>query len=185
MYVEKNGKKVKVIGNNVVDISAYLGMEIDKEVIKEEVHLPVLLDILEKMEGKDEKALRAEIELYDLNGNLVSLPLSKNNRMSSNQLKTILVVPEDNDYYISINSRYDSDANIKIKNYEYSTLVDFENNYKITEKFNYEGIIEGKYDFESFEYENESPLSQNRHDHCRPCRCGLADPPGETQPVAG
>ena len=112
------------------------------------------------IEDENNYTRELEIELYDLNGNLVSLPVSKNNRMSSNQLKTILVVPEDNDYYISINSRYDSDANIKIKNYEYSTLVDFENNYKITEKFNYEGIIEGKYDFESFEYENESPATR-------------------------
>ena len=112
------------------------------------------------IEDENNYTRELEIELYDLNGNLVSLPLSKNNRMSSNQLKTILVVPEDNDYYISISSLYDSDANIKIKNYEYSTLVDFENNYKITEKFNYEGIIEGKYDFESFEYENESPATR-------------------------
>lgn len=112
------------------------------------------------IEDENNYTRELEIELYDLNGNLVALPVSKNNRMSSNELKTILVVPEDNDYYISISSLYDSDANIKIKNYEYSTLVDFENNYKITEKFNYEGIIEGKYDFESFEYENESPATR-------------------------
>ena len=62
VYITKNDKKVKIIGNNVVNISDYLGMEIDKEVIKEEVHLPVLLDILEKMQGKDEKALKAEIK---------------------------------------------------------------------------------------------------------------------------
>ena len=33
--------------------------------------------------------------------------------------------------------------------------------------------------------EKYAPLSQNRHDHCLPCRCGLADLQGEPQPVAG
>ncbi len=62
VYVDKNGKKVKVIGNNTVDISKYLGIEIDKNVIKEEVYLPVLKEIIAKTEGKDEKALRNEIK---------------------------------------------------------------------------------------------------------------------------
>ena len=62
VYVDKNGKKVKVIGNNTVDISKYLGIEVDKMVIKEDVHLPVLKEIVEKMEGKDEKALQKEIK---------------------------------------------------------------------------------------------------------------------------
>ena len=62
VYVDKNGKKVKVIGNNTVDISKYLGIEVDKDVIKEDVHLPVLKEIIEKMEGKDEKALQKEIK---------------------------------------------------------------------------------------------------------------------------
>ena len=61
-YIDKNGKKVKVIGNNTVDISKYLGIEIDKNVIKEEVHLPVLKEVIEKTEGKDEKTLKAEIK---------------------------------------------------------------------------------------------------------------------------
>ena len=61
-YVDKNGKKVKVIGNNTVDISKYLGIEVDKMVIKEDVHLPVLKEIVEKMEGKDEKSLQKEIK---------------------------------------------------------------------------------------------------------------------------
>ena len=60
--MDKNGKKVKVIGNNTADISKYLGIEIDKDVIKEEVYLPVLKEIIEKTEGKDEKALKAEIK---------------------------------------------------------------------------------------------------------------------------
>jgi len=62
VYVDKNGKKVKVIGNNTVDISKYLGIEVDKNVIKEDVHLPVLKEIVEKMEGKDEKSLQKEIK---------------------------------------------------------------------------------------------------------------------------
>ncbi len=62
VYITKNDKKVKIIGNNTVNISKYLGIDIDKDVIKEEVHLPVLKEILEKMEGKDEKELRKEIK---------------------------------------------------------------------------------------------------------------------------
>ena len=62
VYVDKNGKKVKVIGNNTVDISKYLGIEVDKMVIKEDVHLPVLKEIVEKMEVKDEKTLQKEIK---------------------------------------------------------------------------------------------------------------------------
>ena len=48
VYLDKEGKKVKVIGNNTVDISKYLGYEIDKEVIKEDVHLTVLKELLEE-----------------------------------------------------------------------------------------------------------------------------------------
>jgi len=62
VFIEKNEKKIKIIGNNTVDISKYLGIEIDKEIIKEEVHLPVLLDILECLDEKDEKALKLEIK---------------------------------------------------------------------------------------------------------------------------
>ena len=62
VYVDKNSKKVKVIGNNTVNISKYLGIEIDKDVIKEDVYLPVLKEIIEKTKDKDEKALRTEIK---------------------------------------------------------------------------------------------------------------------------
>ena len=48
VYVKRDDKKVKVIGNNTVNISKYLGMDIDKEVIKEEVYLPALKELLEK-----------------------------------------------------------------------------------------------------------------------------------------
>ena len=63
VYVEKEGKKVKVIGNNTVDISKYLGMDIDKQVIKEEVYLPALKELLEKIGDVDEKELRKKIRL--------------------------------------------------------------------------------------------------------------------------
>lgn len=63
VYVEKEGKKVKVIGNNTVDISKYLGMDIDKQVIKEEVYLPALKELLEKVGDADEKELRKKIRL--------------------------------------------------------------------------------------------------------------------------
>ena len=63
VYVDKDGKKVKVIGNNTVDISKYLGIEIDNQVIKEEVYLPALKELLEKIGDVDEKELRKKIRL--------------------------------------------------------------------------------------------------------------------------
>ena len=62
VYVLRDDKKVKVIGNNTVDISKYLGMEIDKDVIKEEVYLPALKELLEKYEDADEETLRKKIK---------------------------------------------------------------------------------------------------------------------------
>ncbi len=63
VYILRGDKKVKVIGNNTVDISKYLGMDIDKDVIKEEVYLPALKELLEKNEGADEKAIKKQIKL--------------------------------------------------------------------------------------------------------------------------
>jgi len=61
VYVDADGKKVKVIGNNTVDISKYLGIEIDKNVIKEEVYIPALKDLLEELGNVKEKQLKEEI----------------------------------------------------------------------------------------------------------------------------
>ncbi len=61
IYVDVDGKKVKVIGNNTVDISKYLGIEIDKNVIKEEVYLPALKELLEELGDVKEKKLKEEI----------------------------------------------------------------------------------------------------------------------------
>ena len=63
VYINVDDKKVKIIGNNTVDISKYLGIEIDKDVIKEEVYLPVLKEILEKYGDLEEKELRKKIKL--------------------------------------------------------------------------------------------------------------------------
>lgn len=63
VYVNREDKKVKIIGNNTVDISKYLGIEIDKNVIKEEVYLPALKELLEKIGEVDEKELRKQIRL--------------------------------------------------------------------------------------------------------------------------
>jgi len=62
-YINVDGKKVKIIGNNTVDISIYLGMEIDKEVIKEEVYLPALKELLESLGDVDETTLKKKIKL--------------------------------------------------------------------------------------------------------------------------
>ena len=48
VYLDVDGKKVKIIGNNTVNISKYLGYEVDKEIIKEEIHLPVLKELMEE-----------------------------------------------------------------------------------------------------------------------------------------
>ncbi|MDO4282660.1 MAG: DNA-directed RNA polymerase subunit beta [Clostridia bacterium] len=63
VYITRDDKRVKIIGNNTVDISKYLGIEIDKNIIKEEVYLPVLKEILEKVGDADEKELRKQIRL--------------------------------------------------------------------------------------------------------------------------
>ncbi|MEG0872874.1 MAG: DNA-directed RNA polymerase subunit beta [Clostridia bacterium] len=46
VYIQKEDKKIKIIGNNTVDISTYLGMDVDKSVIKEEVYLPALKELM-------------------------------------------------------------------------------------------------------------------------------------------
>ena len=63
VYIDVEGKKVKIIGNNTVDISTYLGIDIDKDVIKEDVYFPVLKELLEKWGDIDEKELRKKIKL--------------------------------------------------------------------------------------------------------------------------
>ena len=57
VYVDIDGKKVKVIGNNSVDISKYLGIQIDNNVIKEEVYIPALKELLEELGDVKEKEL--------------------------------------------------------------------------------------------------------------------------------
>ena len=52
-----------MIGNNTVDISKYLGIDIDKEVIKEEVYLPALKELLESLGDVSEEDLRKQIKL--------------------------------------------------------------------------------------------------------------------------
>ena len=63
VYVTREDKKIKIIGNNTVDISKYLGIDIDKEVIKEDVYIPALKELLEKVGDADEKELRKQIKL--------------------------------------------------------------------------------------------------------------------------
>ena len=58
VYILVEDKKVKVIGNNTVDISKYLGFEVDKDVIKEEIHLPVLKELLSENPDANEKKLK-------------------------------------------------------------------------------------------------------------------------------
>ena len=63
VYITRDEKRIKIIGNNTVDISKYLGKEIDKEVIKEDVYLPALKELLEKIGDVDDKELRKQIKL--------------------------------------------------------------------------------------------------------------------------
>ncbi len=62
VYVKRDDNIVKVIGNNTVDISTYLGVDIDKDVIKEDVYLPALKELLEKIGDVDEKELKKKIK---------------------------------------------------------------------------------------------------------------------------
>ncbi len=64
VYIDIDGKKVKIIGNNTVDISKYLGIDIDKDVIKEEVYFPALKELLDSLgDDVEEKELRKKIKL--------------------------------------------------------------------------------------------------------------------------
>ena len=63
VYITREDKRIKIIGNNTVDISKYLGKEIDKDVIKEDVYLPALKELLEKIGEVDDKELRKQIKL--------------------------------------------------------------------------------------------------------------------------
>ncbi|MEG2274916.1 MAG: DNA-directed RNA polymerase subunit beta [Clostridia bacterium] len=58
VYVNRDGKKVKVIGNNAVNLSEYLNMDIDKDIIKEDVYLPNLKELLENNSELKEDDLR-------------------------------------------------------------------------------------------------------------------------------
>ena len=63
VYVLRGDTKVKVIGNNTVDISKYLGIDIDKEIIKEEVYLPALKELLDSIGEVSEEELKKQIKL--------------------------------------------------------------------------------------------------------------------------
>ncbi len=63
VYILKDEKRIKIMGNNTVDISTYLGMEIDKDVIKEEVYLPALKEFMEENGELPEDKLRKKIKL--------------------------------------------------------------------------------------------------------------------------
>ena len=62
VYLDIEGKKVKVIGNNTVNISKYLGMDIDEDVIKEDVYIPVLKQILDDAGSASKEELLKIIE---------------------------------------------------------------------------------------------------------------------------
>lgn len=63
VYILKDEKRIKIMGNNTVDISTYLGMEIDKDVIKEEVYLPALKEFMEENGELPEDKLKKKIKL--------------------------------------------------------------------------------------------------------------------------
>ena len=63
VYILKDEKRIKIMGNNTVDISTYLGMEIDKDIIKEEVYLPALKEFMEENGELPEDKLRKKIKL--------------------------------------------------------------------------------------------------------------------------
>ena len=52
------GKKVKVIGNNFVDISAYVDFDLSDTKVPDKVYYPVLMDILKENEGVDEASMK-------------------------------------------------------------------------------------------------------------------------------
>jgi DNA-directed RNA polymerase subunit beta len=54
----ETGKKVKVIGNNFVDISAYIDFDISDTKVPDKVYYPALMELLSENEGADEATLK-------------------------------------------------------------------------------------------------------------------------------
>ena len=52
------GKKVKVIGNNFVDISAYVDFDLSDTKVPDKVYYPVLMEVLKENEGADEASMK-------------------------------------------------------------------------------------------------------------------------------
>ena len=51
-------KKVKVIGNNFVDISAYIDFDLSDTKVPDKVYYPVLMEVLKENEGADEASMK-------------------------------------------------------------------------------------------------------------------------------
>lgn len=93
----------------------------------------------------------AYFELYDMNKNLVSESLGNDSSVSIKELYPYMAVPEKGKYYLAIYKFSGSNQNVKISLYEYETILN-DSIVNLNYVLNYEGQIEGIYDFERFVY---------------------------------
>ena len=93
----------------------------------------------------------ASFELYDMNKNLVSESLGRNSKALREELYPYMAVPEKGKYYLAIYKFGSSNQNVKISLYEYETILS-DSVVNLNYVSNYEGQIEGIYDFERFVY---------------------------------
>lgn len=93
----------------------------------------------------------ASFSLYDMNKNLVSESLSYGNNYINKDLYPYMEVPKKGKYYLATYKTNDSHENVSVTLYEYETILsDYTVNLNCVS--DYEGEIEGKYDFERFVY---------------------------------
>ncbi|MGN1349939.1 MAG: DNA-directed RNA polymerase subunit beta [Anaerovoracaceae bacterium] len=60
-HEEEQETKVKVIGNNFVDISAYIDFDLSDTKVADKVYYPVLMEILKENEGADQETLKRKL----------------------------------------------------------------------------------------------------------------------------
>ena len=60
----ESGNKVKVIGNNFVDISAYIDFDLSDTKVADKVYYPALMEILKENEGADQETMKRVLHTH-------------------------------------------------------------------------------------------------------------------------
>ena len=96
----------------------------------------------------------ASFSLYDMNKNLVSESLSYGKNYINKDLYPYMEVPKKGKYYLVTCKTNNSPENVIVSLYEYKTML---SDYSVNLNYisDYEGKIEGKYDFNKFIYSKQ------------------------------